>query len=118
MAYNPVEKRFLIAWYNRYAAGGDTPFSSAPSDVKATLYGVPNPCAAKKIYGEYSKEVEFLREIRDKVLNNTTEGRELVKLYYQWSPAIVRSMEKDERFKEGMKEMIDGVLELMGGEAN
>ena len=42
MAYNPVEKRFLIAWYNRHAAGGDTPFGGAPSDVKATLYGMPS----------------------------------------------------------------------------
>lgn len=42
MAYNPVEKRFLIAWYDRHAAGGDTPFGGAPSDVKATLYGMPS----------------------------------------------------------------------------
>jgi len=42
MAYSPVKKSFLIAWYDRHAAGGDTPFSSAPSDVKATLYGVPS----------------------------------------------------------------------------
>ena len=42
MAYNPVEKRFLIAWYDRHAAGADTPFAGAPSDVKATLYGMPS----------------------------------------------------------------------------
>jgi hypothetical protein len=42
MAYNPVEKRFLIAWYDRHAAGGDTPFGGAPSDIKATLYGMPS----------------------------------------------------------------------------
>ena len=41
MAYNPVDKRFLIAWYDRHASGGGAPFSSAPSDVKATLYGLP-----------------------------------------------------------------------------
>jgi hypothetical protein len=40
MAYNPVDKRFLIAWYDRHASG-NTPFGSAPSDVRATLYGIP-----------------------------------------------------------------------------
>ena len=42
MAYSPVVQRFLIAWYDRHAAGGDTPFGGAPSDVKATLFGMPS----------------------------------------------------------------------------
>jgi len=37
----------------------------------------------------------------------------LVKLYYQLSPVIVKAMEKDEEFKEELKEMIDGVLGLI-----
>jgi hypothetical protein len=41
MAYSPVDKRFLIAWYDRRAASGGTPFEGAPSDVNATLYGIP-----------------------------------------------------------------------------
>ena len=116
MAYSPVAKRFLIAWYDRLAATeeGDSPFSGAPSDVRATLYGVPHPCAAKEIYGDYSKEVEFLRQVRDNVLNKTAEGRELIKLYYEWSPAIVKALQGDEKFKGGIKEIIDGVLELVG----
>jgi hypothetical protein len=47
------------------------------------------------------------------VLSQTPEGQELIKLYYQWSPAIVRAMENDEEFKEEVKEMVDGVLELV-----
>jgi hypothetical protein len=35
---------------------------------------------------------------------------------YQWSPVIVKAMEKDEEFKEEIKEIIDGVLELLGKE--
>ena len=43
----------------------------------------------------------------------TPEGREIIKLHYQLSPVIVTAMEKDEEFKEEMKEMIDGVLGLV-----
>ena len=40
----------------------------------------------------------------------------IIRLYYQWSPAIVKAMEEDEGFKEEVKELLDGVLELIGGE--
>ena len=40
----------------------------------------------------------------------------IIKLYYQWSPIIVRGMEEDEKFKEEVKELLDGVLELVGEE--
>ena len=36
------------------------------------------------------------------------------KLYYESSPAIVKAMEEDEAFKKEIKEMIDGVLVLVG----
>jgi hypothetical protein len=34
-------------------------------------------------------------------------------MYYQWSPAIVKAMKKDEEFKEEVKEIIDRLLEMM-----
>jgi len=46
-------------------------------------------------------------------LNQTKEGEELIKLYYQWSPVIVKAMEEDEEFKKEVKAMIDGVLPLI-----
>ena len=73
-------------------------------------------CPFQEIYGEYSQEVEFLRSVRDKVLRQTPEGRELIKLYYQWSPAIVIAMEEDELFKEELREIMDGILSLIAGE--
>jgi hypothetical protein len=43
VSYNPVEKRFLITWYDRQATNiGNTPFAEAPSSVRATLYGMPS----------------------------------------------------------------------------
>jgi len=70
-------------------------------------------CPTEVIYGESSKEAELLRYFRDNVLSQTPEGQELTKLYYQWSPAIAKAMERDEKFKKELKEMIDGVLELI-----
>ena len=44
------------------------------------------------------------------MLSQTPEGRDIIRLYYQWSPVIVKAMEEDEEFKGDVKEMIDGVL--------
>jgi hypothetical protein len=70
-------------------------------------------CAIEKIYGEYSEETELLRNFRDNVLRHTPEGRETIRLYYEWSPSMVRAMEKDEEFRKKVKEMIDGIVQLI-----
>jgi len=71
------------------------------------------PCIAEELYGEHSEEAELLRHFRDNVLSQTPVGQEIIKLYYQWSPVIVKAMEEDEEFKEEAKEMIDGILTLI-----
>ncbi len=73
-------------------------------------------CTLAFIYGEDSEEVKHLRVFRDDVLNCTSEGREVIATYYKWSPVIVRAMQENEECKEQVKEMIDGVLLLIGGE--
>jgi len=70
------------------------------------------PCTAEKIYGEDSEKAELLKYLRDNVLIHTPEGQEIIKLYYEWSPTIVKAMEEDGTFKEKVKEIIDGVLGL------
>jgi len=85
-------------------------FSQAPTTTTTT-----SVCPTETIYGEYSAETELLRYFRDNVLSQTPEGQEIIRLYYQWSPAIVKAMEEDEEFKEQMKEMVGGVLELIRG---
>jgi putative hemolysin len=74
-------------------------------------------CPSDEIYGEYSEHTKLLKYIRDNVLKQTPEGREIIRLYYEWSPAIVQAMEEDEAFKQEVKEMIDGVLTLVAEEA-
>ena len=71
------------------------------------------PCPSEKIYGEDSYETQCLRHIRDNVLSKTNEGQELIKLYYQWSPVIVKAMGADEEFKQGVKDLIDELLPLI-----
>jgi hypothetical protein len=70
-------------------------------------------CIPEWLFGEDSVEVEILRDFRDNVLSQTPVGQEIIELYYLWSPAIVQAMEADEAYKEEVKEMVDGVLELI-----
>ena len=70
-------------------------------------------CPQELIYGEYSDETESLRYIRDEVLRQTPEGKEIIRLYYEWSSAIVKVMEENEEFKGVVKETMDGVLMLI-----
>ena len=71
------------------------------------------PCPSKEIYGENSQETQLLRSIRDNVLSQTPEGRKIITLYYQWSPAIVKAMKEDKAFEADIRKMIDGFLMLM-----
>ena len=65
------------------------------------------------IYGEDSEEVVILKYVRDHVLQGTPEGRELVKLYYAWSPFIGRMIENDPELQDELKEMLDVFLDDM-----
>lgn len=75
-----------------------------------------NTCPSTKIYGKYSEETALLRYFRDAVLSQTAEGREIIRLYYQWSPVIMKIMEEDEEFKEEVKVIIDEAMMLIGEE--
>jgi hypothetical protein len=83
------------------------------SSGQCVLYTGPWDCLLNSIYGEGSEEVELLRAFRDEVLSQSPVGQEIIELYYMWSPTIAKVMEEDEEFKENVKEMIDGMLELI-----
>jgi FtsP/CotA-like multicopper oxidase with cupredoxin domain len=92
-----------------------TTTSTIPSPIPTTTTSVrlTGSCLVKEIYGEDSKEVKMLRYFRDNVLSKTPKGRGIISSYYGWSPVIVRAIEEDEEFKQDVKEMIDGVLEMI-----
>jgi hypothetical protein len=88
--------------------------SSITSSISTTTTSALSSfCPMEVICGEQSEEVAALRWYRDNVLSQTPEGRELIKLYYLWSPVIVRAMESDVEFKEEVKQMIDSVLAML-----
>ena len=73
-------------------------------------------CPSELLYREHSAESQLLRSIRDNVLSKSPEGKELIKLYYQWSPVIVKAMEADEECKQEVKDIVDEILPIIGGE--
>ena len=81
--------------------------------VEMNFEATKTRCLAQSIYGTDSAETKLLRSIRDNILSKSQEGRELIKLYYQWSPFIVRAMEAVEEFKEDIREMVDEILPLI-----
>ena len=70
-------------------------------------------CLSEVIYGENSAETELLRSIRDKVLRKSQEGRKLIRIYYLWSPVIVKAMEEDAEFKHEVEDLINEILPLI-----
>ena len=90
--------------------GADEYYDPSIYSTTTTTTILPQFCTTEQIYGEYSEETEMLRYLRDKILYHTPEGQELIRLYYEWSPVIVKAMEEDEGFREEVKEMIDEIL--------
>jgi hypothetical protein len=77
---------------------------------------ISEPCIDIWLLGSDNPQLDILREFRDEVLAQTPEGQEIIRLYYELSPVIVRAMEEDEEFKAQMKEMVEGALKMIGGE--
>ena len=76
---------------------------------------IPDECPITFALGRNSRQNDLntLRRFRDEVLSKCHEGRQLIELYYKWSPIVVKTMEEDEEFKGNVKEMIEGILPLL-----
>jgi hypothetical protein len=70
-------------------------------------------CLVSNLLGEEDARLDTVRQFRDEVLSKTPEGQEIISLYYEWSPVIVKAMEENERFKQEAKEMIDEILPMI-----
>lgn len=82
------------------------PATTTTPFVTTTTTTVSTACPSEVLYGEDSEEVELLRCFRDNVLSKTQEGQEIIRLYYEWSPVIVKTLKEDKGFREGVKEII------------
>lgn len=65
---------------------------------------------AEAVYGEYSQETDLLRDYRDSVSSKTPEGKKIIRLYYEWSPVIVKVVEENEELKKELEAVIDLIL--------
>ena len=90
---------------------GSSTTTTAFSTTTTTIAG--DDCFTEEIYGEYAEETELLRCFRDNLLGKTPEGQEIIRIYYEWSPVIVKLMREDKELKEEVKALIDGVLPLI-----
>jgi len=72
-------------------------------------------CPLSLIYGNDSLQTNALRSFRDTVLSKTPEGREIISLYYQCSPAIMKAMEGDKEFKQKIKGIIESIAPMIEG---
>jgi hypothetical protein len=87
-------------------------FSSTTSSPSTTTTSIKR-CLSESIYGGNGEETRLLRHFRDTVLSKTAEGRELINLYYLWSPVVVSAIEGNEEFKTWVKQMIDDMLPMI-----
>jgi bacillopeptidase F len=109
----------IMAAYNLLTSGTVTSTSTTTSTVSTssvttttTIQGLP--CLIEETYGTYSERAKALRFVRDTVLSKTQSGQEIIRLYYQWSPVVVKAMKQDDEFKKEIKDLIDELLLLIG----
>ncbi len=100
----------IVDWYDNCSKIYNPNQEDADEDG---LGDICDLCPLLAIYGENAEEIEILRDYRDNALNHSPEGREIIKLYYQWSPFIVEAMERDEELKQEVKDMINEILPII-----
>lgn len=91
----------------------DEPSTTTTADATSTTTSAPLLCPSEEIYGEYGEETELFRQFRDEVLSKTEAGQELIRLYYQLSPAIVNALMENRFFKRELKEILDVVVPVI-----
>jgi hypothetical protein len=107
-----------------YVAGTNNKLFSPATDVVSVLeqtsgneasatVTVAWQCFLLRLYGEDPETIMLLRNFRDHVLSETPEGREIIRLYYQLSPFIVKTMEKDGAFNDEMRALVEGILPVI-----
>ena len=106
-----VKQEMTFSWLNIPGVGD----IEKTSTWELTDFDVnfPSGCPMTFALGSDSNDLKALRKFRDEVLSKTPVGQEIIKLYYQWSPAIVKAMKQDEAFKKEVKEMIERILPLV-----
>lgn len=71
-----------------------------------------SPCAAAAALGADSAQLETLRALRDNVLAKSPVGRQIIKIYYAKSDAIVAALESNPALKNAAKAVLDAIIPI------
>jgi hypothetical protein len=98
--------------YTAESTGFTTPtWNGYPAAVCASTTTIPaHQCPAETIYGNNSEETELLREYRDKVLSKSATGRQMIKTYYELSPAVAEVLQQNETAKSNARRVLDSLM--------
>ena len=100
-----VDPNFTVC-YTAGSTGFTTPtWNGYPAKVCAETI-----CVAETIYGRDSEETELLREYRDKVLSKSATGRQMIKTYYELSPAVSEVLQKNDTARASARKALDTFL--------
>jgi|GEM_PF-1540355 len=67
-------------------------------------------CPVEAIYGSDSEETKLLRVYRDKVLSKSASGRQMIKTYYELSPAVVEVLQNNDTARANTRQILDNLL--------
>jgi hypothetical protein len=87
-----------------------TPTTTTTIQPTTTTTVPANQCVAEAIYGKDSEETELLREYRDKVLSKSASGRQMIKTYYELSPAVVEVLQKNDTDRSSARRVLDSLM--------
>jgi hypothetical protein len=87
--------------------------STTTSSEPTTTSTEPGPCVLESLYGDSAEQTVRARYFRDEVLSVSSEGQQIIMLYYLWSPVIVAAMERDQQLREDIRGMLDQFIALM-----
>jgi hypothetical protein len=89
------------------------------SESTTTTTTIPSsPCAAESIYGEQSEQTELLREYRDNVLSKSATGRQMIKTYYELSPAVAEVLQKNTTARANARRVLDLLMPAIREKVN
>jgi hypothetical protein len=87
--------------------------TTVPSSSTTTTSVPAQPCPIETLYGKDAAETQLLRYYRDTLLNSTPQGKEMVRLYYEWGPLLVKVFEENEVLREEIKLLLAEIIALI-----
>ena len=72
----------------------------------------------KATYSRDDEETELLREYRDKVLSKSATGRQMIKTYYELSPAVAEVLQKNDTARANARRVLDSLMPAIREKVN